>query len=318
MEKQFDLSKMERNLVIGFLIGVLVFMAFAFFGDIRNVKNSILSISPPFFIGSILLIISSYMLRFVKWHYYLKYLNINVPKKDSLVIFFIGLSMSITPGKLGELIKTYFLKKRYNIEFTRSAPIVLAERLTDLVAMIILIGTGVFLFSLGEVYFFIGLFLLLAVFLVLQKRSLCINVISYLCQNKFLKKYRDPMVTLYENTYSLIKLKPLFISTFISLVAWFLECVSIYIICLALNVNLSLLHNVFIYSFTTTIGALSMLPGGLGIVEGSMVGLFTLFGLDKDGAISATIIMRFITLWLGVFIGLFLFFAYRKKLFKGV
>jgi len=47
-----------------------------------------------------------------------------------------------------------------------------------------------------------------------------------------------------------------------------------------------------------------MLPGGIGITEGGMVGLLLLEGIDYTSAISAVILVRIVTLWFSVAIGL--------------
>jgi uncharacterized protein (TIRG00374 family) len=61
---------------------------------------------------------------------------------------------------------------------------------------------------------------------------------------------------------------------------------------------------VFIFAFSSIIGALTMLPGGLGTAEGSIVGLTVMLGVDISQATAATLIIRFSTLWFGVIIGL--------------
>jgi uncharacterized membrane protein YbhN (UPF0104 family) len=47
-----------------------------------------------------------------------------------------------------------------------------------------------------------------------------------------------------------------------------------------------------------------MLPGGLGVAEGSMWGILVYLGIDKTLAIGATLMIRFGTLWFGVILGL--------------
>src|SRR5437016_4808037 len=73
----------------------------------------------------------NYGWRFVKWQYYLKRLQIRLPFGTSLLIFLSGLSMAITPGKVGELLKSYFLKRVTGVPASRTSPIIVAERLTD-------------------------------------------------------------------------------------------------------------------------------------------------------------------------------------------
>ena len=50
--------------------------------------------------------------------------------------------MSITPGKVGEVLRSMLLKASDGVPFTRTAPIVVADRLTDLVALVLLSLVG--------------------------------------------------------------------------------------------------------------------------------------------------------------------------------
>ncbi|MFD2170141.1 lysylphosphatidylglycerol synthase transmembrane domain-containing protein [Tumebacillus lipolyticus] len=305
-------NKLTSRIITGLMIGVVVSVLFFFWGDVREVKDVIFSISVPTYLLAIATTLASYFVRFLKWQYFLKVLKIEVPWKDSLNIHFIGLSMSITPGKVGELLKSYLLKNRAGVEMARSAPAVFADRLTDLFAMLCLVGAGVSLFAYGTLAFLIVLAGLLAITVILQSRSISLWLIDRLAKISFFQKRKDSLLTLYESTYELLRFKALSFATLLSVIAWFMECISLYVLIVNLGLDLSLLHVVFIFSLGTVAGALSMLPGGLGIAEGSMTGMFLYFGLAKGTAVSITLLIRLVTLWLGVLIGIFIFFLKRK------
>ena len=62
---------------------------------------------------------------------------------------------------------------------------------------------------------------------------------------------------------------------------------------------------IFVMAFSTVVGAVSALPGGLGAAELSMTGMLVLLaGLDAAVASSATVLIRIGTLWFGVLLGL--------------
>ena len=83
----------------------------------------------------------NYLLRFWRWQRYLARLEIEVPRGRSFAIFVAGLTMTITPAKLGEVLKCGLLKRSFDVPVRRTAPIVLAERVTD--------ATGVVVLALG-------------------------------------------------------------------------------------------------------------------------------------------------------------------------
>src|SRR4030042_1880931 len=86
---------------------------------------------------------ANYLIRFVKWHFYLGQIGVrDVPKRDSFLAFFSGLGMVITPGKVGKWLKSYLLQEMRGIPFMRTAPILLAERFTDAIALLLLAAAG--------------------------------------------------------------------------------------------------------------------------------------------------------------------------------
>jgi len=84
----------------------------------------------------------NYLLRFFRWQRYLAKLEIEVPPGRSFAIFVAGLTMTITPAKLGELLKSGLLKRAYDVPVRRSGPVVLAERVTDATGVVVLAVVG--------------------------------------------------------------------------------------------------------------------------------------------------------------------------------
>jgi len=75
-----------------------------------------------------------------------------------------------------------------------------------------------------------------------------------------------------------------------------------------------------IYATSTLLGAISFIPGGIGITEGSITGLFTLNGIDVSTALILSIMIRIFTLWYSVSVGFVLLkftggFSFRKNSF---
>jgi uncharacterized protein (TIRG00374 family) len=102
-------------------------------------------------------------------------------------------------------------------------------------------------------------------------------------------------------------------------VSWLGEGIGFYLILLGLGLtpgwDLAGLA-VFILSFSTLVGAVSSLPGGLGAAEASIAGMLALLvGVPAETAAAATLLIRFATLWLGVSLGL-LVWAFTPSLFR--
>lgn len=82
---------------------------------------------------------------------------------------------------------------------------------------------------------------------------------------------------------------------------------SSYFVLLALEINtINYFHMISIYSSSIIIGAVSLIPGGVGVAEGSITGLLSLGGVEISIAFVIGILVRVFTLWYGVIIGFIL------------
>src|SRR5205809_8116926 len=93
--------------------------------------------------------------------------------------------------------------------------------------------------------------------------------------------------------------------TGVSAVSWFLESLAAYVCVRGLSLDLSLADTIVVFSLGSLAGALSFLPGGIGVAETSMAGVMRALGdVSKAGAVAATVLIRLATLWFAVAIGL--------------
>jgi len=104
--------------------------------------------------------------------------------------------------------------------------------------------------------------------------------------------------------------------TLLSIVSWGFECFGYYIILTKFDLQIDVLWAFFSYSFATIVGALSMLPGGLGVTEGSITLMLVQKGLSEHSAFAATFIIRAVTLWFAVLVGAISVLFYQKRFGK--
>ena len=64
--------------------------------------------------------------------------------------------------------------------------------------------------------------------------------------------------------------------------------------------------------FIGMLGNLLPIPGGVGGVEGGMVGAYTAFGVDFDLALVAVLVFRAFTFWLPLVPGVIAYFRLRR------
>ena len=239
-------------------------------------------------------------------------LQIPLDGRSSLIIFLAGLILSVTPGKAGELLKAYFIRERLQIPISHSAPAVLCERLTDLIALILLAVIGISTFSEGFVPLLIGAGVLTLLLLFLAwpgAAQLAIDVLAHL---PIIGRHADGLKATYDGLLRLVAPGSLIVGVGLSVIAWFAECLGFFLILLGFGATIGVVPATFIYSFATLFGAVTLLPGGLGATEGSMSGLLVLQEVPLADAVGATFVIRICTLWFAVAIGAYVLLKYRR------
>ncbi|MEJ7600165.1 MAG: flippase-like domain-containing protein, partial [Kofleriaceae bacterium] len=134
---------------------------------------------------------------------------------------------------------------------------------------------------------------------------------------RVLRRFRGPMLEVYTGLASLCRPKLLVAATAIAIPAWGLECIGFAIIVGAFpGAHVDWGMATFIYAATTIAGALSFLPGGLGVTEGGMTILLVRgsAALDHATALDATLLTRLATLWFAVALGLVCLAIARGKI----
>ncbi|MBO9311950.1 MAG: flippase-like domain-containing protein [Chloroflexus sp.] len=300
---------LRKSILTSLIIGLAVVIAISLFSDLRAVGNDLLTFDwallPLILVGTVI----NYWLRWLKWDYYLRYLKLDrdVDRSTSGLIFTAGLVMSVTPGKMGEVLKSFLLRQRNGTPISRSAPIVLAERLTDGIAMLLLMGLGLTLYPPARPLFVILVLLTIIGIMIVQRQTLALAIIRMIARLPLGQRLAPRLETIYTTTAQLLHWRILLISTVISVVSWGFECLAFFWVLMGVGSTpswLLLLQATFIFAASTLFGLVSFLPGGLGASEVSSVGLLlALVGLSASAATTATIVIRFCTLWFGVLLG---------------
>jgi len=289
--------------------------AIALYADLPQMLKALVNFRWEFLPLILGLTLFNYFWRFIKWQYYLGRLDIHVYWFQSLLIFLSGLSMAITPGKIGELLKAYLLKTSTDVPVARSSPIILAERLTDGIAMIGLAMTGLILYRSGwEILLILFLFGMTAILLI-QNRQLSLALLGMGERIPIISRIAHLIRSFYESSYTLFQWRPLLLAILIGLISWSGECGALFFVYAGLGITMSVdlfIKSMFILAVSSLVGSASGLPGGLGTADGSMLGLtHLLITSSKAIAGAATLLIRLCTLWFGLGIGVIALVLFR-------
>ena len=285
------------------VLGILIYVGADF--DLRELASLLAQVSPGLILTLLLLSCVNFALRSGRWIGFSHALGLVVPWRQNTTCYLGGFAMGVTPGRLGELIRLWLLRRDYEISYHRALPLMIGDRISDLVAVVVLalvaglLTTGA---PLPAVLAAAGLVVLANV--TLRHPGYLITAVDglYGLTRRAPRLFAAARRTL-KTGRVLFSASNSFIAGLTSLAAWFAECLAFFLLLTALGTGISLPTATFIYSFATLIGALSFLPGGLGGFEATAVVLLSAQGLDLGAAAVATTLIRLTTLWFSVAVG---------------
>lgn len=88
----------------------------------------------------------NYVVRVFRWHWWLILIGVRIRRWDSSRIFGVGSLMVMTPGKVGELLKSYMVKNVTGTPMSTTVPVIVSERVIDGIAMLLLASVGLLAF----------------------------------------------------------------------------------------------------------------------------------------------------------------------------
>jgi uncharacterized protein (TIRG00374 family) len=295
-----------RRVLYVMLLGVVVYGAFAVWRGVGKMGEALSHFHWWAFGAACALAFGNYVLRFFKWEFYLARLGIRgVGKGDSFLTFLSGFVLTVTPGKVGEVFKSLVLFETHKVPMPKTAPIVVAERVTDLIGIIILIVVGSLGFSGGLLWAGAGAFVVTVLLVVIASRTLSMAIIGLVEKMPGRAGKIGPKLhQAYDSLALMMKPVNLVLPTILSIAAWMLECLSLWVILQGFGETTSVPLCMFFYATSTLAGALVPVPGGLGVTESALQGqLMELGHVGQGSSTAAMILVRFATLWFAVLVG---------------
>lgn len=288
-----------RHIALVVVLAAVVFGTLLIYGDLSDLIRSLRAFPLGYLAIVLALVLVGYLIRWIRWAYYLRTVEVDLKLSHSFLIFFSGLSMAISPGKVGELAKSYLLWESDRVPVSRSSPVIIMERVTDVVAIFALSVWGLTLLPSRIVIVGGGAFALVAIVLA----ATLVLSRGRLQRLPLVRRWETQIADSRESFRRLASVKAILIGLSLAILAWLSEGVGLWIVLRGLDADLSLVRAISIYATASLVGALIMLPGGVIGTEGSMVGLLHSMDLTRTDASAATIIIRLCTLWFAVVLG---------------
>jgi len=277
-------------------------------GITTNLKN----LSSFSIIFALFFVFLSLFFEFLRWNFYMHKLGISLSLFKNLSIFLSGLALGFLPSKSGELARYYFLKKE-NIPLSTSVPVHFVSNITSFVVVLLCAAPILFIFGKQKV-FFIAVGILLLLYISFRKPILYLKLLRFI-RNKTKLNFIQNIEKTLISSKKLLDAKGLLISftltVFHYITIWFI----LFFILKDLS-DISFFLTISIFSLSLIAGVISMLPGGIGVVEGGSIAMLSFF-IDPVIATTFILTVRFFTFWLPCFIGFVFLTIISNKKFKG-
>ena len=352
------MRKYRNQILLGILITIAIYIGLLLLADNQGqleadgILEQIQSF--PIYLIPILIVAQTFVIffRFLEWHYFLGVIDARhrIKIQDSLIIFVATFMMVVSPGKAGELLKSVMLKIHTTktkdgvvieegVPVARSAPIVIAERVVDGIAVIILMAVTLFIAGdnlnlgsyqgidyavLSRTLIYSSSAIILTGLVVIQIKPLayfCLNILGYI---PIIKRLQQPLTDFYESSREIFALKHVILMSIVGLGVYISSTFGFIVILYGFGLDITwqlILQGLFIVGVASAIGALSFVPNGAGVTEISNTGMLLALVAPIQPIVTFPVaaaiafIQGFFHKWFRVLVGLGVAFIYRKRLF---
>lgn len=248
--------------------------------------------------------LGNYLFRFIRWQIYLAKFDYTISFFLSLAYYIAGFSLTTTPGKAGETIRSLYLHQ-HKVWFSISLACFFTERFLDVVvvACLALLSLLQFVEYQPAIVSSIIILLLLVVLFAYGNTHHIIEKLLPFIKVKFFHELLNHLSVFLTNTRQLFLFKVLTTGLLLGVIAWFLQGMAFVYLLQHFNVELSLWVALGIYAASLLAGAISFIPGGVGTTEAAMAFLLIAVGTDKQIALIIPVITRIASLWFAVTLG---------------
>ncbi len=312
-------SGSKVKLLGALVFGIIVLMGIFSYSGFSDVYETIINASLYYVFIGFLAIITAFLMRTWRWSVLLRTSGHVVPRDILFKSLMFGFLLNyILPARAGDIARGAALKATEKIPMGISLSTIVIERAMDMLTLALMLGMGALLVSKSSKMFLVAVAAMGIAFLLILMLVLAYKYDSFISRklgkkfpsiSGFMKTMKEGLYKIYSNPAALV------LSIALSIPVWTLEISGIYLAALAIGYKIpfSLAAVAGITSFLAQ--TIPLTPGGIGVYEGTMAGVFALFGIPLAAGISLTLIDHFVrasvTLIFGIISTIHIGFASR-------
>ncbi|HET8706999.1 MAG TPA: lysylphosphatidylglycerol synthase transmembrane domain-containing protein, partial [Pseudomonadales bacterium] len=246
----------------------------------------------------------NYFLRFLRWHLMIAKMDHQLPFWRHCLFYISGFALTTTPGKAGEAIRGVYMKQ-HDVAYSKTIAALFAERVSDLISMLLLGCLAFVHFGQYRIYGFIFAAVVIVTVILVQLPHIrdALRKRAHKLESEKMRTILENAIKVFDEAARLLGFKFFTGGVILGVVAWGSEALALALVVHWMGSDAPATVIYGIYALAMLVGAASFLPGGLGGAEASMALLLVAMGMSHPAATSATVICRATTLWFAVLIG---------------
>ena len=312
-----------------FLIAIGLLSALILHSNPNMIIKTLSGANLIFVFAALAVTLSIIGVKIVRWSMLLNAIGVKLTLKQITQPYMASLFLSnITPGRVGEPIRSYYLKKSSGYHISKTLPTVVMERIMDLSTVVLFCIFGLFyLSSISNPFLLIGIGVMILGLTIVIGVSLNKKFFNRVLKGSYaalrfvpnVKKLTPKFEKIANNFHSGFSLasksNEIPALVMITLLGWFMEFSIIKLSFLSIGVNIGFLVILSVASLSTIISLLTFLPGNIGSFEATSAILMTQSSpnLDLATATSGILIYRFSSLIFALIVTSGSFLKYQRS-----
>jgi uncharacterized membrane protein YbhN (UPF0104 family) len=282
--------------------GALAYLAFVLWSGWDNVAAALAKAGWSGVAVALVLSLVNYGLRFARWQLYVRAMGHPLPWRPSLQVYVSGFALTTTPGKAGETLRSVFLKA-WGMPYTQSLACILGERMSDLLAIVLLSLWGLASYPGARSIGMGGAAIVIVLFAAMSSRRLLAAIARRFTGQGGLASAARHAVGILQAARRCLAPSLLVPASVLSVLAWAAEGYAFHFLLSRMGFDIAVPQAVSIYAVSLLAGAVTFVPGGVGSAEAVMLWLLHWSGVGTSQAVAATVLIRLATLWFAVVLG---------------
>lgn len=306
----------NKKTIIPFIIVILILFLLIFNVNLSELVQNIKKINFSYLIIGLVVFYLSFIPRTWRYQILLKNVGIRQRFKEIAEIYFLSwFANLIVPAKLGDLYRSYLIKKNYGHQKSETLGLTFVERFMDLIFLIILISITGFLIIDKSISGNVKntIFIAYAIIIVIMLLFFLLKRFRAYFTRLLPKRFKHVIPTFEKGASTCLRKKNIITIILLTIFYWSLEIGTLYFVAISLGVNLSAMLIIFATLVSALTSIIPITPSGAGAAEAGVTGVLVLASIPYSLAFTIAIIFRFVNYWSGMIIGTIVYIKSKLK-----